>query len=151
MLSHDFWQLKTGGDPGIVGRSVRIGGNPFVVIGVAAESVQNARDLLGQSGPVDGDCWIPLSAKPLVTDYLPAGRDEPHLVVVARLAVGLDLRAVAAEVGGIGAALDRTAPIPNPSDVAPAGRSWSVTTVAAVARSRWSAPWAEPAAPSYCS
>jgi putative ABC transport system permease protein len=41
----------------------------------------------------------------------------------------------AAEIGGIGAALDRTAPIANPSkNAAPAARSWSVTTAAAIAR-----------------
>jgi predicted permease len=135
VLSHDFWQSKAGGDPGIVGRTVRIGGNPFVVIGVAAESVENARDLLGNGGPADGDCWIPLTDKPLVTDYLPSGRDEPHMVVVARVPVGMTLQAVAAEVGGIGAALDRTAPIGSASTgPAPAARSWSVTTAAAIAR-----------------
>jgi predicted permease len=34
VLSHGFWQSAFGGDPGIVGRDIRLDGQPFTVVGV---------------------------------------------------------------------------------------------------------------------
>jgi len=34
VLSHAFWQSAFGGDPGIVGRDIRLDGQPFTVVGV---------------------------------------------------------------------------------------------------------------------
>jgi putative ABC transport system permease protein len=137
VLSHNFWQSKAGGNAAIVGRTVRIGGHPFVVAGVASERIQSARDPFGRFGLVDGDGWIPLVSKSIVTGVLTAARDEPDLVVVARMPVTTAPQVVAAEVRGIGAALDRSAPIlrGDPAGgLKPVPRSWSVTTAAAIAR-----------------
>ena len=38
ILSHDMWQQHYGGDPAVVGRSIRVSGVTFAVIGVAPES-----------------------------------------------------------------------------------------------------------------
>ncbi len=35
MLGHAYWQKAYGGDPGAVGREIRIGGRPYTIIGVA--------------------------------------------------------------------------------------------------------------------
>jgi putative ABC transport system permease protein len=37
ILSHRAWRLRFGGDPGIIGRSVTVGGEPAEVVGVLAE------------------------------------------------------------------------------------------------------------------
>ena len=37
VLSHNFWQEQLGGDPGVLGRSLSIDGEPFQVIGVMPE------------------------------------------------------------------------------------------------------------------
>jgi predicted permease len=63
VLSHEFWQTKTGGDPNLVGRTVRIDERPFVVIGVVAGSFKNGRYLDGQFGIANGDAWIPFAAR----------------------------------------------------------------------------------------
>ena len=34
VLSHDYWQTRHGGDPGVVGRSVHLNGRPATVVGV---------------------------------------------------------------------------------------------------------------------
>lgn len=38
MLDYAYWQRSRGGDPGIVGREVRLGGQPYTVIGIVADS-----------------------------------------------------------------------------------------------------------------
>ena len=111
VLSYEFWRSKAGANPGIVGQTVRIAGQPFVVIGVAEERVQRVRDTYGWFGFVGGDGWIPLVDRPLVTGVRTTSRDENTLGVVARLPADVSVASVAAEVRGIGAALDRTAPI----------------------------------------
>jgi putative ABC transport system permease protein len=40
VLAHAFWRQRFGSDPWIVGRSVTIGGQPHIVVGVAPQAVQ---------------------------------------------------------------------------------------------------------------
>jgi putative ABC transport system permease protein len=134
VLSHRFWQSKAGADPGIVGRTVQIGGRPFVVIGVVAATVQHARDIYGQFGVVNGDGWVPFKDRPIVTGATKP-RNEPDLTVIARMPARMPLQAFATEVAGIGAALDQSVPTgDSTTGVAPVARSWSATTAAAIAR-----------------
>ncbi len=133
VLSHQFWQSKTGGNRALIGRTVRIGGHPFVVIGVVAESVQNARDLTGGFGLVNADAWIPLSAKGTVTG-VSADRDDLDLTVITRVPASTSVRTLSAEIGGIGAALDQSLPLGGTAVGPPAMRSWSAVTVAEIAR-----------------
>ena len=39
VLSYDYWQSRFGGDPSLVGRSVRLGSQPFTIIGVSSSVV----------------------------------------------------------------------------------------------------------------
>jgi predicted permease len=39
VLGYDFWQQKYGGDPAVVGQSLRLGGRQYTVVGVAPEDV----------------------------------------------------------------------------------------------------------------
>ena len=57
MLSHAFWQASFDGDPGALGRVVRIKGEPFTIVGVAPPSF---------TGTLRGympDLWVPLSTQ----------------------------------------------------------------------------------------
>jgi hypothetical protein len=161
VLSHQFWRSKTGGDPALVGRTVRIDTRSFVVIGVLAQSFQNGRDLNGQFGIANGDVWIPLAAKTppakalnppadsATTDPPPgappapaatvASNYEPVLTVLARLPAGMAVQSVAAEVGGIGAALDRSTPLKSGAGGRPVTRSWLATTASAIVREQTAA------------
>lgn len=50
VLSYDCWQTRFGGDPGIVGRVVRLNGQPFKVVGVAPETVSPVTVMLRTRG-----------------------------------------------------------------------------------------------------
>ncbi|HEX2862550.1 MAG TPA: ABC transporter permease [Lacunisphaera sp.] len=58
VLSHRYWQDRFGGDPGILGRKVRLDGQPVEIVGVMAEEADTARIL----GPVS--VYRPLGATP---------------------------------------------------------------------------------------
>jgi len=41
ILGQSFWQSRFGSDPGIVGQSIRVGGRPFTVVGIAPKELQS--------------------------------------------------------------------------------------------------------------
>lgn len=97
VLSHGFWTSKMGGDSGIVGRTVRVNGNPYVVIGVAPQ------DFVGVTTPVPADAWITLSMQ----GQLLPNRDlatPPWLRMFGRLAPGKTPEAAQAELSTIAVA-----------------------------------------------
>jgi predicted permease len=53
VLSFRLWQRKFDGDPSIVGKAIRLGGKPAMVIGIASETFAS----LGTDNP---DLWLPL-------------------------------------------------------------------------------------------
>ncbi|HEY6403838.1 MAG TPA: ABC transporter permease, partial [Blastocatellia bacterium] len=63
VLSHQFWQRHLGGDPDIVGQTVRINTRPFVVIGVTAPDFVG----LGLRKLRVQDVWLPLLTRAEVT------------------------------------------------------------------------------------
>ena len=63
VLSHTFWVAAFGGDPGVVGRPIRVNGVPFEVVGVSAAGYGGLSP--GGFFPVT-DMTFPLSAQPLV-------------------------------------------------------------------------------------
>jgi putative ABC transport system permease protein len=62
VLSYAFWQREFGGDPGILGRTIRLGGYPIPVIGVTAPS------FFGVEVGNRYDVAIPLCADRLLSD-----------------------------------------------------------------------------------
>src|SRR5262249_16671373 len=77
VISHKLWQTRFGGDPATVGRSVKINGHPFTIVGVAPEKY---------AGLLRGfavDWWIPAmmigQAVP-GSDYLTERGDRGFLV-----------------------------------------------------------------------
>jgi predicted permease len=63
VLSYDFWKHRFQGDPGIVGRTVRINTHPYTVIGVAPEGFR------GLESWYRSDIWLPLSMQSQVEGY----------------------------------------------------------------------------------
>src|SRR6185503_676175 len=56
VLSHHFWQRRFAGDPGIVGRTLLLDGQPFTVIGVTSA------DFVGLRYDMP-DIWLPLMTR----------------------------------------------------------------------------------------
>jgi len=75
LLSHAFWQQRFGGAPDVLGRTLRIRGEPFEIIGVTPDGFRGI-------DPYEVDLWLPLSA------YTLSGREwesDTWLSYVVRL------------------------------------------------------------------
>jgi predicted permease len=55
VLGYSFWQKRFGGDPGVTGKEVRVGGKPATIIGVAP------KEFRGQFSIFEMDAYLPLS------------------------------------------------------------------------------------------
>lgn len=92
VLSFQTWQTRYRGDPGILGRRIRLNDLPFTVIGVVG------KDFRGTS--VNCALWVPLASKPLID---PAARVSLASTnwccnMVARLAPGVPREQARAEL-----------------------------------------------------
>ncbi len=90
VLGHALWQSRYSGDPGIVGRTIRIDSRPAVVIGVMPE---------GFRFPLMADLWLPLGFRggPVLA------RDVRRHRAVGRLANGATMDGARAELEAIAA------------------------------------------------
>ncbi|HEV2130813.1 MAG TPA: ABC transporter permease [Longimicrobiaceae bacterium] len=98
MLSDAAWQREFGGDPGVIGRTLRIDQDPYEVVGVLP------RGFVGPMG--DADLWLPLNLAPMLSDP-GSGRDQHWLGIVGRLAPGVGIDAAQREIDQLGAELAR--------------------------------------------
>jgi predicted permease len=80
LLSHTLWQSRYGGDPGIVGRQIRVNTRPTTVVGIMPP---------GLSYPYREVVWIPATLREDVPD------PENSYVIALRLRDGVDQAAVA--------------------------------------------------------
>ncbi|HEX7049876.1 MAG TPA: ABC transporter permease [Longimicrobiales bacterium] len=90
ILSHGLWQRRFGGDPGILGRSLTLDGEPYAVVGVMPA---------GFRFPDDDDVgmWVPLSYLP----YELRSRGQRMFNVVGRLAADATLEQAQNEMSTI--------------------------------------------------
>ncbi len=101
VLSHGLWMRRFGGDPSIVGGSIRLDGEPYTVLGVMPPDFRF---------PEDGaDLWAPLSFGPDVATQ----RGAHYLDVVGRLRPGASVGQATAEIRGIADRLRVTYPRTN--------------------------------------
>jgi predicted permease len=101
MLSDGVWRREFGGDRGVIGRKLRIDGNPLEVVGVLP------RGFVGPMGAAD--LWFALDLRPMLRDPATA-RGQHWLGVVARLAPGVEPNAAQRELDRLGADLAREYP-----------------------------------------
>ncbi|WP_321473710.1 ABC transporter permease [uncultured Paludibaculum sp.] len=108
VLAADFWKREFAGDPGVVGRTVRLNGMEFTVIGVAPESFPG---MLIFSHP---DFYVPLAMAKLFSanprkDFF-VDRDERALLVRARLKAGVTKQDAQNELTVLARGLEREYP-----------------------------------------
>ena len=92
VLGHDLWTGRFGADSAIIGKPVKIGGVPHIVVGVMPD---------GFAFPINFNMWLPLRLDPHVEP-----RKGPVLYAFGRLAPGATLEESRAEVATVG---ERTA------------------------------------------
>ncbi|HYC52565.1 MAG TPA: ABC transporter permease [Gemmatimonadaceae bacterium] len=93
-----LWRDRLGADPGIIGRSVRIGSGHATVVGVMPE---------GFGFPVAHELWMPFRANG--ADVAP--RTGPSINVFGKLAPGVSLETAQAELASIGRRLAAESPV----------------------------------------
>jgi predicted permease len=95
LLGWRTWKDRFGGDPGIVGRGVRLNGGPATVVGVMPQ---------GFRFPWAQEVWTPLTALAAEAGATARGQGEP-VVVLGRLRRGVTLRQARSEMESIARAL----------------------------------------------
>ncbi len=78
ILTNRLWKRRFGSDPGIVGRQIRMNGEPYTVIGVYRP---------GQADRLQQEMWVPLVFKPEQINH-----DFHWLIVIARLRDGVPIQ-----------------------------------------------------------
>ncbi|QOY86112.1 ABC transporter permease [Paludibaculum fermentans] len=112
VISDSIWKRRFGADRGIVGRTIRLGGQGYVVVGVAPPRF---------SGHIRGlvtDFWIPLGLHEQAVPQLQQGargrleqdRNQRWLYVTARLKEGLSPASAEAALQAVAGRLDEAYP-----------------------------------------
>ncbi len=107
VVSHRFWRTYFRGDPAAVGRSVRINGHPYTLVGVAPP------DFAGTFGGVSFDVWVPLSMilqTGTLNTWAANDRNARFLAVLVRLKPGVTAGQARAEARAIAARIAATYP-----------------------------------------
>jgi predicted permease len=89
VLSYGLWQSQFGGDPGVVGKSIRLDETPRVIIGVMPPAFNFPTPNV--------QFWTPLVLRE--DDY--ADREDTYLQAIGRLAPGATFEQARAELSGI--------------------------------------------------
>jgi len=101
VLGYALWQRRFGGDPRVLGSTVRLDGEPHTVIGVMPPTFRFPSR--------ETDAWTPLIFTP--DDYL--DRNDNYIYGIARLGGGISLSRASAEMETIARNLERQFPEEN--------------------------------------
>ena len=111
VLGRTMWEQEFGSDAGVLGRSVRINGAAFTVIGVAPGS------FTGMNQVVRSDFFVPLMMSPrVINDKKMASleaRDVRNLRLKGRLRPGVSQAQAQSELTAIASDLERAYPVTN--------------------------------------
>ena len=96
LISENYWQKRFGGDPGIVGRAIRLNGAAVTIMGITP------RDYVGTTIGVP-DFWVPLSIEPQIHRGDQSLRDleDQSCRLFGRLSPGASIAQAKAEMTAI--------------------------------------------------
>jgi len=100
ILSDQLWHTRFGGDPSVVGRTLRVDDVPYTVVGVMPRSFDF---------PMATDVWTPMGLKPEQR----SSHSAQILQSIARLKPGLTVEQADVEINGIAARLEKSYPETN--------------------------------------
>ena len=137
VLSHRFWRTRFQANPSIAGHIIRIGGEPFEIVGVAAEGFGGLSNRLQSFTSI----WVPLSSTTMFPSQAsppkdPSDRRRRQLTVFGLMPDPSAITSVSQAVTAAGKNLDAAFPIEIRQTPASAPetlpRAWSVRTLADV-------------------
>jgi predicted permease len=104
ILSHGLWQRLFGGEAGVLGRSVTLGGRPFDIVGVLSADAQL---------PYPAEIFVPLEFDDTFDAGTATGRRSEYLAVIGRAAAGVSAEAIETDLRRLGADLQQRFPNTN--------------------------------------
>jgi predicted permease len=104
VVTFDFWRNRLQSDPGAVGATLTLNGEPFVIAGVLPDSFKAV------TGWIAPQLYVPVSRLTLPTLN---ARGSPSLTILARLARGVTSAEAQGVVTELGRSLERTYPVEN--------------------------------------
>jgi predicted permease len=107
VLSDGLWRQRFGADPAIVGRTVKLGGQTFEIVGVAPRHFRG----VDMPNVLPTAAWIPLSALPVTDPDDLTDRERHTTAAKGRLKPGRSMQEAQAEFSAIGKRLDLAYPI----------------------------------------
>jgi len=108
ILGHALWTSQLGADPSIVGRTVRLNGLAFTVVGVAPESFSGLSQYTRFDFFAPIMMWPALTADPAVSPL--ETRDLRSVTIKGRLKPGVTMAQAQAGLDSIGATFERAYP-----------------------------------------
>ena len=112
IVSYSFWK-RHGADTAILGRTLRLNGRLFTVVGITPEGFTGTTTL------VSAELYVPFGVyEAMVNDFENHGRslasrDNHALIAVGRLRGGVTLAAADAQLAGVAAAMQKAWPVEN--------------------------------------
>lgn len=97
VLGHRLWQTRFSSDPQLVGKTVRLNGRQYTVVGVAPDHFSS------HSGGLRVDLWAPLAMQAHLS---PSEPQWDNLSAIARLAPGTSLEALRTTLASVAAQHD---------------------------------------------
>ncbi|RZU43272.1 ABC transporter permease [Edaphobacter modestus] len=97
VLSYKFWQTHYGADAGAVGRTIRLDGEPYTIVGVMGPAMTK---------PEFAQMWVPLALTPAEK----AVRSEHNFRVLGKMKPGVTLKQAQSEMDTISQRLERAYP-----------------------------------------
>jgi len=110
LLTDGLWKRRFGGDPTVLGRTIRLNGKPYTVVGIVPSILQWFAPL---------DAWIPTGFTP--EQMAPGHRDNQFLFILARLQPGISLERARAGMAAFGSVLAKNFP-----DNYPPSSGWAI-------------------------
>jgi predicted permease len=107
VLGYDYWRAYWGADPAVVGRTVRMNGEPVRIVGVLPYTL--ARGLFGRRSEV----WLPVSTRTVFMPGAPPVRQDftrPSEVLFGKVKPGISQAAAEAELTTLTRELARQQP-----------------------------------------
>ena len=104
VLDYGFWQREFGGDHGVIGRVITVGGNPYTIVGALAP---------GARLTAEADLYAPLAYGPTFSASTAAARRSEYLAVIGRARPAVALPHVIGDLQRVGRHLQAAFPQTN--------------------------------------
>ena len=114
IISYDLWRKRFGGDPGVIGKTVRLDDDPMTIIGIMPRGFRHVLE----SGTSPMEVWAPIALDNPDTEFLNV-RNARVYDLIGRLQPGRTVEEARAEFGVLAGRLQAQYP-----EVYPAAQGW---------------------------